>query len=622
MSARQRLYLIFAITIVVVVGSGVYSASRFLQWHRAGWTGVFYAPNFPEQKGQVKASSQNPGEVMMTYANAPADGVFKSRDLVIAVNGIPTEEIPRLRAMESTLHRGDRVTYRVIRGGKPVDLTLRLESPFRSPFIVVRIVVSFIIALTFLVVAVMVAARQPGDRRAQVFFIFALISALALVGSAVTAYEQAGGTGVVANFGFNAISSVLVALCSFAYAPLILHFSLIFPHDRPILAKRPYLLRWIYAAALLAAFMVAAILLLVLQLFSDPANVQRMGPQLERSIKVFILAMTIGGLLIALHLSWIGRRDGLFRAFARRPFRSVFAIIGTFMGAVSLIAKVGIKIVAFIAGASSVFVPIAIIASYPVLACIALVRSYRESGVEEKRQVQWPLWGLFIAVMTKIAIIVITVGWSIYLSATHASMLEWRGVYQVLGMVPTVVTILIPLSFAAAILKYRLMNIDIIIRKTVAYAFLTGAIIVLYLILVGGLGTLLVSITGVQNQTMVIASTLVVALVFVPLRNRLADARRPQPLPPQVRLSGSAARDRRGYAHGERSQHVPHLRGGEDSTGAAESRRGDLRHAARRTGRGGESGIGGLARRNDAHAPRSARADARPPVRSDAASAA
>ncbi|HJQ37539.1 MAG TPA: SpoIIE family protein phosphatase [Thermoanaerobaculia bacterium] len=521
MSARQRLYLIVAITVVVVIGAAAYSASRFLQWHRDGWTGVFYAPSFPEQKGQLKASSQSPGEVMMTYANTPADGVFKARDRVVAVDGIPIEQIPRLHELERTLHRGDQVTYRVLRGGKPVDLTLRLESPFRSPFIVVRIIISFIVALTFLVVAVMVAARQPGDRRAQVFFIFALISAMALVGAAVTSYDQAGGRGIVANFGFNAIASILVALCSFAYAPLILHFSLIFPHDRPIIARRPYLLRWVYAAALLASFMVAAILLLVLQLFADPANVQRMEPQLKHSIETFILAMTIGGLLIALHLSWIGRREGLFRAFARRPFRSVFALLGTYMGAVTLIAKAGIKIVAFIAGASSVFVPIAVIASYPVLACIALVRSYRESGVEEKRQVQWPLWGLFIAVMTKIAVIVITVAWSIYLSATHAAMLDWRGVYQILGMVPTVVTILIPLSFAAAILKYRLMNIDIIIRKTVAYAFLTGAIIVLYLILVGGLGTLLVSITGVQNQTMVIASTLVVALVFVPLRNRL-----------------------------------------------------------------------------------------------------
>ena len=65
------------------------------------------------------------------------------------------------------------------------------------------------------------------------------------------------------------------------------------------------------------------------------------------------------------------------------------------------------------------------------------------------------------------------------------------------------------------------MNIDVIIKKTVAYGILSGLIIAMYLVLVGGLGTVLVNVAGVRNQTMVIASTLVVALVFVPLRNRL-----------------------------------------------------------------------------------------------------
>lgn len=39
--------------------------------------------------------------------------------------------------------------------------------------------------------------------------------------------------------------------------------------------------------------------------------------------------------------------------------------------------------------------------------------------------------------------------------------------------------------------------------------------------MVGGLGTLLLNMTGTKNQTVVIASTLFVALIFVPLRNKL-----------------------------------------------------------------------------------------------------
>jgi len=88
-------------------------------------------------------------------------------------------------------------------------------------------------------------------------------------------------------------------------------------------------------------------------------------------------------------------------------------------------------------------------------------------------------------------------------------------------LIPTICYLLIPISFAVAILKYRLMNIDVIIKKTVAYAILSGAIVILYLVLVGGLGTLLVNVAGVKNTTTVIGSTLVVAALFVPLRNKL-----------------------------------------------------------------------------------------------------
>jgi sigma-B regulation protein RsbU (phosphoserine phosphatase) len=94
-----------------------------------------------------------------------------------------------------------------------------------------------------------------------------------------------------------------------------------------------------------------------------------------------------------------------------------------------------------------------------------------------------------------------------------------------LAMIPElfsrIVYVIIPVSFAFAILKYRLMNIDVIIRRTVLYSILSAVVFVLYGVLVAGVGTLLIRFARVQNTTMVIASTIVVALVAVPLRNRL-----------------------------------------------------------------------------------------------------
>ncbi|MGZ8831559.1 MAG: PP2C family protein-serine/threonine phosphatase, partial [Thermoanaerobaculia bacterium] len=166
-------------------------------------------------------------------------------------------------------------------------------------------------------------------------------------------------------------------------------------------------------------------------------------------------------------------------------------------------------------------IPCLALFAYPVLAFIALYRSYREAGVEEKRQVKWPLWGTMIALGVKVLFGFSGFVIGFLMSTRILAAPNWMSVAHVLEMLPRIFYLLIPISFAVAILKYRLMNIDVLIKKTVAYGILSGLIIAIYLVLVGGLGTVLVNVVGVRNQTMVIASTLVVALVFVPLRNRL-----------------------------------------------------------------------------------------------------
>src|SRR5438552_15548269 len=82
--------------------------------------------------------------------------------------------------------------------------------------------------------------------------------------------------------------------------------------------------------------------------------------------------------------------------------------------------------------------------------------------------------------------------------------------------------ILIPLSFAFAIFKYRLMNIDVIIRRTVLYSMLSGVIFVLYGVLVAGVGAVFVKFFVLLSQIMRGPSTPVVAPAAVPPRHRLS----------------------------------------------------------------------------------------------------
>jgi hypothetical protein len=127
-----------------------------------------------------------------------------------------------------------------------------------------------------------------------------------------------------------------------------------------------------------------------------------------------------------------------------------------------------------------------------------------------------------IAVGAKVLCVFLAAAFSIWMTLAHRDMIAWRGTFEALNVVPLLFTLAIPVAFAVAILKYRLMNIDLIIRKTVVYAILSGAIVFMYLGLVGGLGSFLVYAFGMENQTtMIIGSTLIVAVLFVPLRNRL-----------------------------------------------------------------------------------------------------
>jgi serine phosphatase RsbU (regulator of sigma subunit) len=521
MSSRARLFLIIGITIVVMGGTVAYSVSRFATWHRKGWAGVFYAPNMPESKGRRSIEvRQVPGEVVITYANSPADGRFLSRDRILTIDGIPISDHERLGVLTAHVQRGSLLRYGVERGGKQLDVTIRLSSPFRSPFILARVLVAFVVAGTFLLVGLLVIVRRPRDPQAVVFYVFAIVSAVAILGNVSSLYEQAGGNGIIVNFGINALASILVLAISVAYAPLTLHLALIFPRQRPILGRRPYLLRWIYAGAALTTALFASIGVLYVQFFKDPAAAARGGSSLDRQIEQIVLFVMIAGGLMALQVIWSGRREGLVGAFSARPFRASVALFGLFLGIASVIGRYGSRTVAILVGSATILVPMLAIATYPVFACVALVHSYRAAGPEERRQVQWPLWGLLIALLTKIAAVLVQAAIGVVASLQH-ELIPWRGAYELLAIVPAVVTLAIPISFAFAILKYRLMNIDVIIRKTVVYAILSTAIIVVYIALVGGVGTLLVKVAELRNQTMVIAATLIVALLFVPLRNRL-----------------------------------------------------------------------------------------------------
>jgi hypothetical protein len=77
--------------------------------------------------------------------------------------------------------------------------------------------------------------------------------------------------------------------------------------------------------------------------------------------------------------------------------------------------------------------------------------------------------------------------------------------------------VLLPLAIGAAILRYRLYDLDRIISRTLAYLLLTVLLAGGYAAVVLGLGQLL----GRDSSLVVAAATLAVAAVFQPARRRI-----------------------------------------------------------------------------------------------------
>jgi hypothetical protein len=162
---------------------------------------------------------------------------------------------------------------------------------------------------------------------------------------------------------------------------------------------------------------------------------------------------------------------------------------------------------------------------------------YRYSRVStplERQQTKWALLGLIAAAMSPLAYFYFTTQPSGVAAASVPNILFQRmgASFFALAMavrlfsftLRAIYFLLFPLSFAVAILRYRLWDIDILIRRTLIYSVLTGLLIAIYFgsVLVMQAGFLAFTGQG-RSEVVTVFSTLAIAAVFVPLRNRVQN---------------------------------------------------------------------------------------------------
>ena len=143
-----------------------------------------------------------------------------------------------------------------------------------------------------------------------------------------------------------------------------------------------------------------------------------------------------------------------------------------------------------------------------------LYRYRRVSTPIERQQTKWVVFGLAVAMVGVIALLII------YLSVPAFQ--QSGSAYQFITTPLYLVVVLsIPLSIVMAILRSRLWDIDMLILHTLVYGTLTVVLTGVYVSLVVGLQALLRGMISQNNSVAIVISTLAIAALFQPLRARV-----------------------------------------------------------------------------------------------------
>lgn len=164
---------------------------------------------------------------------------------------------------------------------------------------------------------------------------------------------------------------------------------------------------------------------------------------------------------------------------------------------------------------------IAILVPLLVFGSLVLAQVYRYRHVStrlERQQTKWIVYGMSVALLGFVLLGFVLPGvLRLFIPLQQVSLIP----FIILITTIYLVLLLIPLSLALAILRYRLWDVDVLINKTLVYSLLTGTLVGVYALCIIALQALLQGLFHQNSGVAIVLSTLVIATLFHPLRRRI-----------------------------------------------------------------------------------------------------
>jgi len=166
---------------------------------------------------------------------------------------------------------------------------------------------------------------------------------------------------------------------------------------------------------------------------------------------------------------------------------------------------------------SVVFVIFATIA----VSALSLLFRYRKASGVERQQLKWVA---FAAVLAALFLVGQQLFWLAALLITYLVGGDLPSLNRSLdNLLSVAIEVCLYAGVGIAILRHRLYDIDIIINRTLVYGSLTVSLALVYFGGVISLQGLLRALTGQGSQLAIVASTLLIAALFNPLRRRVQN---------------------------------------------------------------------------------------------------